>query len=137
MYSYNADQVEKAAKALLDHLEARVSGNDYERMLLFTKAVSGYVREADDDRARMEKNIALLQHELSGLREARTVALFWLAVFLVYQAYQTNRFLELAGLGILMYASFKAYEYYQRWQRKKFNAKLERRRLNVVDDSKS
>ena len=119
MYAYQADKVVETGKTLLQHLETRLSSDGYEYMQQFVTELTGYIKESDDDRLLLENKIAKLETTLLNLKEARNVALGWLAAFLMFQAYQTGKYLEVAAVGALMYLSLKLYEYYVRRQHRK------------------
>ena len=127
MYAYRADKVVEAGKALLQHMETTASQDGYEANQKFVTELAGYLKESDDDRRALEQKVAGLESDVMSLREARNVALAWLAVFLLYQAYETGRYLMLAGVGVLLYLSFKVYEYYERRQNKKLTERAARR----------
>jgi hypothetical protein len=127
VYAYQADKVVETGKDLLQHLERRLSSDDYARSQKFATELMGYIKEADDDRRTLEQKLAGLESDVLNLREARNLALVWLAVFLLYQAYETGRYFALAGVGVLLYLSFKVYEYYERRQNKKLAERAARR----------
>ncbi|HLF22441.1 MAG TPA: hypothetical protein VI565_00860, partial [Burkholderiales bacterium] len=93
MYAYQADKVVETGKTLLQHLETRLSSDGYEYMQQFVTELTGYIKESDDDRLLLENKIAKLETSLLNLKEARNVALGWLAAFLMFQAYQTGKYL--------------------------------------------
>ncbi len=119
MYAYQADKVVESGKALLQHMESTLSGESRERTQQFITELTGYIKESDDDRLLLENKVSKLEVGLLNLKQARDVALVWLIAFLLFQAYQTERYFEVGITGVLMYASLKIYEHYARRQHKK------------------